>query len=322
MTVGTVCRYVSSGGNHSYDETDVAAGAADMSVQAKTRLRGENKEVNAREQLKNKQRIVIKIGSSSLVHRETGRLNLHKIEILAREVSDLRNQGKDIVIVSSGAIAVGRSSMGIEKLHTLKQKQACAAIGQVKLMMIYQKLFSEYGQTTAQILLTKQTMLDGESRENARNTFEELFSLGVIPIVNENDTVETYDIRFGDNDRLSAIVTALIHADLLILLSDIRGLFTDDPKANPDAEFITEVDRLDETIHNMAKSTTGSSFGTGGMATKLSAAEISTAAGADMVIALAEDFRILSRIIEGEECGTLFRAHPHEFFLMDYLEKM
>ena len=239
--------------------------------------------MNAREQLKNKQRIVIKIGSSSLVHRETGRLNLHKIEILAREVSDLRNQGKDIVIVSSGAIAVGRSSMGIEKLHTLKQKQACAAIGQVKLMMIYQKLFSEYGQTTAQILLTKQTMLDGESRENARNTFEELFSLGVIPIVNENDTVETYDIRFGDNDRLSAIVTALIHADLLILLSDIRGLYTDDPKANPDAEFITEVDRLDETIHNMAKSSTGSSFGTGGMATKLSAAEIATAAGADMI---------------------------------------
>ena len=176
--------------------------------------------MNAREQLKNKQRIVIKIGSSSLVHRETGRLNLHKIEILAREVSDLRNQGKDIVIVSSGAIAVGRSSMGIEKLHTLKQKQACAAIGQVKLMMIYQKLFSEYGQTTAQILLTKQTMLDGESRENARNTFEELFSLGVIPIVNENDTVETYDIRFGDNDRKRMIVACSIAVGLV---NDLTG---------------------------------------------------------------------------------------------------
>ncbi len=278
--------------------------------------------MNAREQLKNKQRIVIKIGSSSLVHAGSGRLNLHKIDILAREVADIRNSGKDVVIVSSGAIAVGRASMGLETLHSLKQKQACAAIGQVKLMMIYQKLFSEYGQTTAQILLTKQTMLDGESRVNARNTFEELFSLGVIPIVNENDTVETYDIRFGDNDRLSAIVTALVNADLLVLLSDIRGLYTDDPKKNPGAEFIREVDQIDEKLLQMAKGSTGSHFGTGGMATKLIAGEIATAAGADMVIALAEDFRILSRIMAGEDCGTLFRAHPHEFFLMDYLESM
>lgn len=277
--------------------------------------------MNAREQLKTKQRVVIKIGSSSLVHAETGLLNFPKIEILAREVADIRNQGKDVVIVSSGAIAVGKAAMGISRLHTLKQKQACAAIGQVRLMMIYQKYFSEYGLNTAQLLLTKQTMLDGESRLNARNTFEELFSLGVVPIVNENDTVETYDIRFGDNDRLSAIVTALVHADLLILLSDIRGLYTDDPKTNPDAVFIDEVDRIDDVL-GMAKSTTGSSFGTGGMATKLSAAEIATASGADMVIALAEDFRILHSILEGEACGTLFRAHPHEFYMMDYLEKM
>jgi len=277
--------------------------------------------MNAREQLKTKQRVVIKIGSSSLVHAETGLLNFPKIEILAREVADIRNQGKDVVIVSSGAIAVGKAAMGISRLHTLKQKQACAAIGQVRLMMIYQKFFSEYGLNTAQLLLTKQTMLDGESRLNARNTFEELFSLGVVPIVNENDTVETYDIRFGDNDRLSAIVTALVHADLLILLSDIRGLYTDDPKTNPDAVFIDEVDRIDDVL-GMAKSTTGSSFGTGGMATKLSAAEIATSSGADMVIALAEDFRILHSILEGEACGTLFRAHPHEFYMMDYLEKM
>ncbi len=275
-----------------------------------------------RDQLKHKQRIVIKIGSSSLIHAETGLLNFPKIEILAREVADIHNQGKDVVIVSSGAIAVGRAAMGIDKLHSLKQKQACAAIGQVRLMMIYQKFFSEYGLNTAQVLLTKQTMLDSESRDNARNTFEELFQLGVIPIVNENDTVETYDIRFGDNDRLSAIVTALIHADLLILLSDIRGLYTDDPKQNPDARFISYVDRIDEDLLSMAKSTTGSSVGTGGMSTKLSAAEIATAAGAEMIIALAEDFRILHRILGGEECGTLFKAHPHEFYLMDYLEKM
>ncbi len=273
-------------------------------------------------QLSHKQRIVIKIGSSSLVHQETGRLNLPKIEILAREVADIHNQGKDVVIVSSGAIAVGRAAMGLKELRTLKQKQACAAIGQVKLMMIYQKFFSEYGQTTAQLLLTKQTMLSEESRSNAINTFEELFSLGVIPIVNENDTVETFDIRFGDNDRLSAIVTALIKADLLILLSDIRGLYTDDPKANPDAEFISCVDSLDESLTAMAKGSTGSRFGTGGMATKLAAARIAGAAGADMLIADASDFRIIHRLLEGEELGTLFRAHPHEFHLMDYIEHM
>lgn len=167
--------------------------------------------MHLREHLKDRRRIVIKVGSSSLVHPETGRLNLQKIDILVREVSDLRNQGKDVVIVSSGAIAVGRAAMGLGELHSLRQKQACAAIGQGKLMMIYQKFFSEYSQTSAQLLLTKQTIVSDESRTNARNTFSELFALGAIPIVNENDTVETYDIRFGDNDRLSAIVTALIH---------------------------------------------------------------------------------------------------------------
>ena len=278
--------------------------------------------MSLREQLACKQRIVIKIGSSSLVHAETGRLNLPKIEILARETADLRNQGKDVVLVSSGAIAVGKAAMGIKETQSLKQKQACAAIGQVRLMMLYQKFFSEYGYQAAQLLLTKETMLNGESRVNARNTFDELFSLGVIPVVNENDTVETYDIRFGDNDRLSAIVTALIRADLLILLSDINGLYTDDPKQNPDAQFIREVDRIDETLLEMGKGTTGSSFGTGGMSTKLAAAQIATAAGADMVIAPSDDFRILHRIMEGEDCGTIFRAHPHEFFMMDFLESL
>lgn len=265
---------------------------------------------------------MIKIGSSSLVHAQTGRLNLPKIEILAREVADLKNQGKDVVIVSSGAIAVGKAAMGIPKLHSLMQKQACAAIGQVKLMMIYQKFFSEYGQNTAQLLLTKMTMTNEEGRMNAGNTFEKLFELGVIPIVNENDTVETYDIRFGDNDRLSAIVTALIRADLLILLSDIDGLYTDDPHKNPSARFIPEVDNLDDEVIGMAKDSTGSGFGTGGMSTKLAAARIATSAGADMIIANAEDFHIIHHLMSGEEIGTIFRAHPREFLIKDYLETM
>ena len=278
--------------------------------------------MSIRKHLKDKRRVVIKIGSSSLVHSETGRLDFPRIEILAREVADIHNQGKDVVVVSSGAIAVGRTALGLDTLHSLKQKQACAAVGQVNLMMIYQKFFAEYGQTTAQLLLTKQTMLDDESRRNARNTFEELFQLGVIPIVNENDTVETYDISFGDNDRLSAIVTALVNADLLILLSDIEGLYTDDPKRNPNARLIREVDLPDERLLHMAKNTTGSVYGTGGMATKLAAADIASAAGADMIIASAADFRILHRLMEGEDMGTIFHAHPHEFHLMDYLKNM
>ncbi len=278
--------------------------------------------MSIRSELKQKRRVVIKIGSSSLVHPETGRLNLPKIEILAREVADLHNQGKDVVLVSSGAVAVGKAAMGIKEVHSLKQKQACAAIGQVKLMMIYQKFFAEYGQTTAQVLLTKQTMIDPESRINAMNTFEELFDLGVIPIVNENDTVETYEFQFGDNDRLSAIVTALIKADLLILLSDIDGLYTDDPNQNENARFIDEVTQIDDTLRKMGKDSSGSHFGTGGMSTKIAAGDIATSSGADMIIANARDFRILHRLIAGEKYGTIFRANPRELFIMDYLEQM
>ena len=276
-----------------------------------------------RAQLQNRRRIVIKLGSSSLVHAETGRLNLTKLEILVREVGDLMGSGKQVILVSSGAIAVGRAAMGIASCRTLQEKQACAAIGQVRLMSIYQKLFSEYGMNTAQVLMDKKTVTDPESRVHARNTFEELLALGVVPIVNENDTVSTYDIEFGDNDRLSAVVVALIRADLLLLLSDIDGLYTDDPRENQDAAFIHEVDALNEELLHMAKGTTGSRFGTGGMTTKLIAADIATSAGADMIIASSEDFRILHRLVEGEDLGTIFRANPkEEFYLMDYLERM
>ena len=263
--------------------------------------------MHIRECLKKKKRIVIKIGSSSLTHTATGDLNL-------------RNEGKDVVLVSSGAVAIGRKSVGIlENTINSSVKQACAAIGQAKLMMVYQKLFAEYGQTPAQILMTKDTMLNTISRKNARNTFEELFHMRVIPIVNENDTVSTDEIEFGDNDTLSAIVTALIDADLLILLSDIDGLYTDNPRVNLNAEFITTVERIDEKILGMAKGA-GSKFGTGGMATKISAARIANDSGADMIVANGEKVSILRQILDGENCGTIFLAHKNpEFYLMDYI---
>ena len=277
-----------------------------------------------REILKDKKRIVIKIGSSSLTHPETGALNLTKLEVLVREISDLHNMGKDVIVVSSGAIAVGRRAAGLgHRPSETKEKQACAAIGQARLMMIYQKLFSEYNQLAAQILMTKRTVMDNLSRFNALNTFRELLKLGAIPGVNENDTVSTYEMQFGDNDTLSAIVAALIDADLLLLLSDIDGLFTDDPNSNPNAELIHVVEKLDDHLLKMGKSTSTSDVGTGGMASKLTAAKLASAAGTDMVIANGEDFRNIHRVIEGQDCGTLFLSHKKdEFYLMDYLEKM
>lgn len=277
--------------------------------------------MNIREALKDKKRIVVKVGSSSLTHQETGRLDLRKLDILIRELCDLHNQGKEVILVSSGAIAVGRVVAGLkEKPTDLAVKQACAAIGQCRLMMIYQKLFSEYNQIAAQVLMTKKTIIDNLSRHNAHNTFLELLQLGVIPIVNENDTVATYEIEFGDNDSLSAIVAALVDADLLILLSDIDGLFTDDPRMNPDAKFIEEVDELNDEFMSMGKGTTGSNVGTGGMATKMMAAKIATSAGADMVIANGNDFHNIHKIIEGKNVGTIFKANKTEDdFYLEYL---
>ena len=268
-------------------------------------------------------RVVIKIGSSSLNHEETGGLNFTKLEKLVRELCDLRNQGVDVCLVSSGAIAVGRSSMGMkERPKTMAKKQACAAVGQARLMMTYQKMFSEYHQTAGQVLMTKKTMLDNVSRKNAQNTFEELFELGVIPIVNENDTVSTYEIQFGDNDTLSAIVASLISADLLILLSDIDGLYTYDPHANPNAKLIKYVDLIDEKLLHMAKESTGSDVGTGGMATKLTAARIATRSGCDMIIANGKDVGILHEIFEGDFTGTLFHQHyDDDFYISDYIEE-
>ena len=200
-----------------------------------------------RNRLKDKKRIVVKIGSSSLQHPQTGELDYIKLEVLVRELCNLRNQGKDVVLVTSGAIAQGRRAMHLTEedfsQNRIAMKQACAAIGQARLMMTYERIFAEYNQVTAQILLTKNTVVDNLNRYNAHNTFTQLLKMGVIPVVNENDTVATYELEL-DNDTLSAIVSALTGADLLILLSDIDGLYTDDPKVNPDAELITYVEEF------------------------------------------------------------------------------
>ena len=272
-------------------------------------------ETDYRKRLKTKKRIVIKVGSSTLTHPETGDLHLAKIEKLVRMICDLKGQGKDVILVSSGAIAAGRQALGHRKRpDTLAEKQAFAAVGQARLMM-------------AQVLLTKHTMLSDSSRYNAQNTFEELLKLGAVPVVNENDTVSTSEIphvdTFGDNDRLSAVVAALVGADLLILLSDIDGLYSDDPKLHPNAKFISLVTEIDTDLLAMGKATSSSDVGTGGMSAKLSAARIATDSGTDLVIANGADLGIIQQIMDGEEKGTLFLAHPNkDFDLMDYLSGM
>ncbi|HIZ06579.1 MAG TPA: glutamate 5-kinase [Candidatus Eubacterium avistercoris] len=271
--------------------------------------------MNVHDYFKYKKRIIIKIGSSSLQHPNTGEMDIIKMEKLARELCDLRNQGRDVCLVSSGAIAVGRKVIGLQgRPKDVATKQACAAVGQARLMMIYQRLFNEYSQVTSQILMTKNTVTKDLTRENAKNCFEELFRLGTVPIVNENDTISTYEMHFGDNDTLSAIVASLTNADLLVLLSDIDGLYTDDPRKNPDATLIERIDKLDEDYLKMAKDSTGSDMGTGGMSTKLKAAQIATASGIDMVIANGGDVGVLHEIMDGEFRGTFFKGNKDDNF--------
>ncbi len=267
--------------------------------------------------LENKKRIVVKIGSSSLQHKETGDLDYTKLDVLVRELCDLRNRGKDVVLVTSGAIPLGEKAVSANREagdDPIAVKQAYAAVGQARLMMTYQKIFAEYNQVAAQILMTKNTVVDNLNRYNAKNTFAELFKLGVIPIVNENDTVATYEIEIGDNDTLSAIVASLVEADVLLLLSDIDGLYTDDPRTNPDVKYIEVVEELTEELMQMGKASTGSSVGTGGMTTKLQAAKIAGSTGIDMVIANSRDIKVIHRILDGQNIGTLFLAHKDERF--------
>jgi len=250
-------------------------------------------------------RIVIKVGTSTLTY-DSGLLNISRIEKLVRQIANLQNQGFDVVLVSSGAVGAGMGTLKMDtKPKTLPEKQAVASVGQVALIHLYQKLFSEYGKTIGQLLLTKDDFSDRSRFLNARNTMSTLLKNKIIPIINENDAVVVDEIKVGDNDSLSALVSSSIESDLLIILSDIDGLYTANPSEDPNAKLISEVKEIDDKILSMAGGT-GSSLGTGGMATKLKAARVATYSGANMIIAQGEKPEILEEIVEGKEIGTLF----------------
>ncbi len=259
--------------------------------------------------LKEYKRIVIKVGTSTLTHPGGG-LNLARIERLVRASCDLKNSGREVVIVTSGAVGVGVDKLGLPAKPTaLPDKQAAAAVGQCTLMHIYDKFFSEYGHKVAQLLLTRDVMEESGTRENVANTFARLFEYGVVPIVNENDTVSVKELEhvtsFGDNDTLSAVVSTVCGADLLIILSDIEGLYDADPRSNPDAKLIRTVTEITSGMRAAAGGA-GTAGGTGGMHTKLVAADIAMGAGIDMFIASGEDPAIISSILDGTAIGTFF----------------
>lgn len=265
-------------------------------------------EEEARKQLKDAKKIVIKVGTSTLTY-PSGKLNLHYIERIVRELADLKNQGKDVMLVSSGAIGAGIGKLGLKrKPKTIPKKQATAAVGQGMLIQVYGKIFAEYGHIVAQILLTRDDLINRQRYINSRNTLTTLLKLGVIPIINENDTVAVEEIEFGDNDNLSALVAGLINADLLINLSDINGLYTSNPHVNSDAQLISYVERITPEIENLAEQT-GSSLGTGGMKTKLNSAKIAVNSGVSLVIANGQKPGIIHKIINGEKVGTLIPSH-------------
>lgn len=251
-------------------------------------------------------RIVVKVGSSSLTHN-TGLINIHRLELLVKQIADLHNKGYEIILVSSGAIAAGMGKLNLtERPKDIPLLQATAAVGQVALIHMYQKIFSEYGKVVAQILLTRDGLEDEKRLHHAKNASLSLIENGVIQIVNENDAVAIDEIKFGDNDTLSAMVAQLVEADLLILLSDIDGLYNDNPNENPEAILIEAVDVIDEDIKKLAGDA-GSAVGTGGMITKLMAAEIATKAGIHMVIANSSKEWVIQEIVEGKPTGTLFK---------------
>lgn len=250
-------------------------------------------------------RIVVKVGTSTLAY-QSGRLNIRHIEALSKTVSDLKNAGHEIIFVSSGAIGMGVGKLGLsERPSDMPTKQAAAAVGQCELMYTYDKLFSEYNHTVAQILLTGEDMENPARHENFINTVQRLLQLQVLPIVNENDTVSTSEIAVGDNDTLAALVAAGVKAELLILLTDIDGLYTADPHKDPTARLIPTVSKITDEIRAVAGGN-GSKLSTGGMATKLQAAEIATKSGADMVIANGSEPELLYSIVEGKPAGTRF----------------
>ena len=265
-------------------------------------------------------RIVIKIGTSTLAH-PTGHLNIRRVEELCKIISDIKNSGHEVIMVSSGAIGMGVGKLGlISRPSDIPTKQAAAAVGQCELMYTYDKLFSEYNHTVAQLLITGDDVQNEDRHNNFSNTLNRLLELGAIPIINENDTVSTKEIVIGDNDTLAAIVAESVKADKLVLLSDIDGLYTDDPHKNPDARFIKVVPEFTAEYLGMGKNTSGSDVGTGGMSAKLAAARIATDSGSDMIIANGDNVEIIHDIMAGEDKGTLFMAHEnHDFDLMEYI---
>ena len=250
-------------------------------------------------------RAVIKIGTSTLTH-QNGSVNIRRIESLCKIISDIKNSGAEIVLVSSGAIGMGVGKLRLgARPSDIAGKQACAAVGQCELMYIYDKLFAEYNHTVAQLLLTAPDLDSEDRHEKFNNTIERLLLLGVLPIINENDTVATEEIEFGDNDTLAARIAVSIKADLLVLLSDIDGLYTADPRKHKDARLITEVREINGEIMSLAEGA-GSSLGTGGMETKLRAAKIATECGTDMIIANGERPELIYDIFDGVPTGTRF----------------
>jgi len=256
-----------------------------------------------------KKRIVIKLGSSTLAHK-TGKLNIRRMQNLVRVIADLQNSGREIIIVSSGSVALGTGKLGLrEKPKDTPTRQAVAAIGQCELMHMYDNMFERYSITIAQILLTKTIIEKPDRKKNVENTIERLISMGVIPIVNENDTVaiDEIELEIGENDSLAAMVAKISRADLLVILSDIDGLYTSDPHINPDASAIHTVDKITDYIEKIAGGS-GSSFGTGGMATKINAAKIATEAGIDMIIMNGRNPEDLYDLFEDKEIGTIFKS--------------
>ena len=248
---------------------------------------------------------VIKVGTSTVAHNG-GRLNIRRVEELCKVLSDLKNAGHEIILVSSGAIGMGVGKLGLSKRPTdMPTKQAAAAVGQCELMYTYDRLFSEYNHTVAQILLTASDVKNEDRHENFKNTLDRLIELGVLPVINENDTIATEEIAVGDNDTLAAIVAESASADLLVLLSDIDGLYTADPHKDEGAVLIPTVEEITDDIIALGGGK-GSSLGTGGMKTKLSAAVIATEAGCDMIIANGADPKILYEIFDGASVGTRF----------------
>lgn len=257
--------------------------------------------------ISDKKRVVIKLGTSTLTHK-TGKLNIRRMTNLVRVISDLQNSGKEIIIVSSGAVGLGAGKLGLkERPSDTQTKQAVAAIGQCELMHIYDDMFEKFSITVAQILLTKTIIANNEHIKNVENTIERLVGMGVIPIVNENDTIaiDELELEIGENDSLSAIVATIAKADLLLILSDIDGLYDDDPRKNPDAKPIYVVEEITPEIESVAGGA-GSSLGTGGMSTKINAAKIAGEAGIDMVIMNGKNPEQLYDLFEDKEIGTIF----------------